>query len=62
MLLKILKETIPLNNCMGKEEIIMGILEYYVINNHESIILELDRWPRTNSLNITKGTNCNALK
>lgn len=47
---------------MGKEEIIMGILEYYVINNHESIILELDRWPRTNSLNITKGTNCNALK
>lgn len=40
----------------------MGILEYYVINNNESIILELDRWPRTDNLYSIKGINRNALK
>lgn len=45
-----------------KEEKIKGLFECCVVNYSEIIILELDRKPRIDNLNISKGTNCNALK
>lgn len=37
MLLKLYKEAILLNNAWVKGEIIMGILEYYIVNDNEPV-------------------------